>query len=218
VAAAATELSSSIAEIARQVNVSNDIAGQAVKDIDRTNAIIESLAETAQRIGDIVSLINDIVGQTNLRALNATIEAARAGEAGRSFQVVAAEVKALANQTAKATEEITAQVGSIQGATQDSVKAIKSISQTIRHISEIAEAISTAVEQQGNATNEIARNIQQAAAGTGEVSENITGVTKAASATGRAAEDVLKSAHDMAQQAELLRGEVDRFLDEVKAA
>jgi methyl-accepting chemotaxis protein len=218
VAAAATELSASIAEISRQVNVSNDIAGQAVKDIDRTNAIIESLAETAQRIGDIVSLINDIAGQTNLLALNATIEAARAGEAGRGFQVVAAEVKALANQTAKATEEITAQVGSIQGATQDSVKAIKGVSQTIRHISEIAEAISTAVEQQGTATNEIARNIQQAAVGTGEVSANITGVTKTASATGRAAEDVLKSAHDMAQQAELLRGEVDRFLDEVKAA
>jgi methyl-accepting chemotaxis protein len=151
-------------------------------------------------------------------ALNATIEAARAGEAGRGFQVVAAEVKALANQTAKATDDIAAQVAAIQGATQDSVKAIKSVSEISRRLSEIAVVISSAVEQQGAATQEIANNVQQAAAGTGDVSSNIAGVSVAAGETERVAGEVLASAREMAQQAEMLRSEVDRFLAEVKAA
>jgi len=217
VATAASELSSSIDEIARQVAVSNDIARQAVADTDRTNVAIEGLAEAAQRIGDVVRLINEIASQTNLLALNATIEAARAGDAGRGFQVVASEVKALANQTAKATDEIAAQVAAIQSATQASVKAMKGVSEISQRISDIAMAISSAVEQQGAATQEIARNIQQAAVGTDEVSSNIGRVTAAAGETGRAADEMLSSAREMARQNEMLRSEVDRFLAEVKA-
>jgi methyl-accepting chemotaxis protein len=218
VASAAEELSSSISEIGRQVSESSNITQQAVADADRTNAAIETLAEGAQRIGDVVKLINDIAGQTNLLALNATIEAARAGEAGKGFAVVASEVKSLATQTAKATDDIAAQVAAIQTSTQNSVGAIKGIAETIRKVSGIATAIASAVEQQGSATQEIARNVQQAAAGTSEVSSNIAGVTKAASETGQAASQVLAAAQDMAHQAESLRTEVEHFLAEVKAA
>lgn len=218
VAAAAEELAASINEIGQHVRNSSTIAQRAVSDADNTNSVMENLAETAHRIGDIVKLINDIAGQTNLLALNATIEAARAGDAGRGFAVVASEVKSLATQTAKATEDIAAQVTAIQGATQNSVVAIKGIGSTIRQVSEIILSISSAVEEQGVATKGIACNVQQAAAGTGDVSSNIASVSAAASNTGNAADGVLNSARGMAQQAEMLRDEVDRFLAEIRAA
>jgi methyl-accepting chemotaxis protein len=218
VASATEELTTSIGEIGQQVSQSSRIAQQAVTDADSTNSAIQGLAEAAQRIGDVVKLINDIAGQTNLLALNATIEAARAGDAGKGFAVVASEVKALANQTAKATEEISGQVSAIQGATQDSVAAIKNIGVTIRRVSEIATAIASAVDQQGAATQEISRNVQQAATGTSKVSDNIGGVTAAADEAGQAARQVLSAANEMAQQTQSLRAEVERFLAEVKAA
>jgi methyl-accepting chemotaxis protein len=218
VAAATEELAASIAEIGQQVSQSSQIAQQAVAEADRTNTAIQGLADAAQRIGDVVKLINDIAGQTNLLALNATIEAARAGDAGKGFAVVAAEVKLLANQTAKATGDIAAQVSAIQGATEESVGAIKNIGVTIRRVSEIATAIASAVEEQGTATQEISRNVQQAASGTSEVSSNITGVTAAAGETGQAAGQVLTAAGEMARQTASLRDEVERFLVEVRAA
>ncbi len=218
VAAAAEELASSITEISRQVSDSSHIASQAVVDAERTNAQVEALAEAAQKIGDVIQLINDIASQTNLLALNATIEAARAGEAGRGFAVVATEVKSLANQTARATDDIAAQVKSIQGATVDSVASIKAISATIGRINGIATTIASAVEEQGAATKEIARNVQQASAGTAEVSSNITGVTKAVSETGSAAGGLLESSNGLSQQTGVLRLEVERFLSEIRAA
>jgi methyl-accepting chemotaxis protein len=218
VASAAEELSSSIEEIGRQVSQSARIAQAAVSDAEKTNHTVQGLAEAAQRIGDVVKLINDIAAQTNLLALNATIEAARAGEAGKGFAVVAAEVKNLANQTAKATDEIGAQITGIQASTKDSVAAIQGIGTTIREINEIATSIASAVEEQGAATREIARNVQQAAAGTSEVSSNIVGVTKASGTTGQTAGEVLTAAQEMARQAESLRTEVERFLADVKAA
>jgi methyl-accepting chemotaxis protein len=218
VASAAEELSSSIEEIGRQVSQSARIAQEAVTNAERTNATVQGLADAAQRIGDVVKLINDIASQTNLLALNATIEAARAGEAGKGFAVVASEVKNLANQTAKATEEIGAQIAGIQTSTKDSVTAIQGIGATIREINEIATSIASAVEEQGAATREIARNVQQAAAGTNEVSTNIAGVTKASSETGQTADQVLNAAKEMASQTESLRNEVERFLADVKAA
>jgi methyl-accepting chemotaxis protein len=218
VASAAEELSSSIEEIGRQVSQSARIAQEAVTTAERTNATVQGLADAAQRIGDVVKLINDIASQTNLLALNATIEAARAGEAGKGFAVVASEVKNLANQTAKATEEIGAQIAGIQASTKDSVTAIQGIGSTIREINEIATSIASAVEEQGAATREIARNVQQAAAGTNEVSTNIVGVTKASGETGATADQVLNAAQEMARQTESLRGEVERFLADVKAA
>jgi methyl-accepting chemotaxis protein len=218
VAAATEELSSSISEISRQVAESTRISGKAVEDAGRTNAQVQALAQAAQKIGDVVKLINDIASQTNLLALNATIEAARAGEAGKGFAVVASEVKSLAMQTAKATEEISGQIKAIQDATSDSVRAIGDISGTISRISEIATTIAAAVEEQGAATKEIARNVQQASAGTAEVSTNIAGVTHAASETGTASTKVLAAAGDLAKQGETLRAEVGRFLTDIRAA
>jgi methyl-accepting chemotaxis protein len=180
VAAAAEELAASVSEIGRQVSESARVAADAAARATRTNTSIEGLASAAEKIGDVVKLINDIAGQTNLLALNATIEAARAGEAGKGFAVVASEVKSLATQTAKATEEIAAQIGGIQSSTHEAVAAIKEIGGVIQHVNEISAAIATAVEQQGSATQEIARNAQQAAKGTTDVSANITGVTQAA--------------------------------------
>ena len=218
VASAAEELSSSIAEISRQVAESTRIASQAVTDATKTNDQVKALAEAAQKIGEVVKLINDIAGQTNLLALNATIEAARAGEAGKGFAVVASEVKSLATQTAKATEDIASQVKAIQSATGDSVAAIEGISGTITRINEIATTVASAVEEQGAATKEIARNVQQAAAGTTEVSSNISGVTKAAGETGAASNQVMGAAGELARQGEKLRAEVDRFLADIRAA
>ncbi|QEX14957.1 methyl-accepting chemotaxis protein [Hypericibacter terrae] len=218
VASAAEELASSVAEISRRVSESTDIATRAVSEAARTNTEVKGLAEAAQKIGNIVQLINDIASQTNLLALNATIEAARAGEAGKGFAVVASEVKSLANQTAKATEEIANQINAMQSATTGSVAAIEGIGGTIGKISEIATVIASAVEEQGAATQEIARNVQQAAAGTTEVTSNITGVTQAASQTGAASAQVLSTAGELAKQAELLRAEVDGFLNNIRAA
>ena len=218
VAAATEELSASVNEISSQVARSAQIASGAVAEADQTNAQVQSLAETAHQIGEVVSLITDIAGQTNLLALNATIEAARAGEAGKGFAVVASEVKNLANQTAKATEDIGKQVAAIQSATQSSVAAIVGIGATIRQIDEVATAIAGAVEEQGAATREIAANVQQAAAGTAEVSANIVGVTEAAGETGAAAGRVLSAAESLAGLSSRLRGEVGRFLDHIRAA
>ncbi len=218
VASAAEELSASVSEISRQVSQSAEIAGKAVTDAERTNAQIQGLADAAQKIGEVVNLISDIASQTNLLALNATIEAARAGEAGKGFAVVASEVKNLATQTAKATEEITGQITGIQQATKDAVGAIQSIGQTIGSINEIASGIAAAVEEQGAATQEIARNVQQAAAGTTEVSSNISGVTQAAGETGAAAGQMLSASGELARQGEHLRTEVDKFLQAVRAA
>jgi methyl-accepting chemotaxis protein len=218
VASAAEELSASIAEISRQVAESSSISGNAVEDAGRTNAQVQALADTAQKIGDVVKLISDIAGQTNLLALNATIEAARAGEAGKGFAVVASEVKGLAAQTAKATEEISAQIKAIQGATADSVHAIQGITGTIGRLNEIATTIASAVEEQGAATKEIARNVQQASVGTTEVSSNIASVTEAAAETGMASGEVLNAAGDLSKQSERLQTEVDKFLATIRAA
>jgi methyl-accepting chemotaxis protein len=218
VATAGEELSSSISEIGRQVTQSTKIAGEAVDEAHKTDTKVQGLAQAAQRIGDVVQLITDIAAQTNLLALNATIEAARAGEAGKGFAVVASEVKSLANQTAKATEEIGQQVTAIQDATRESVEAIKSIGKTIGQINEIATTIASAVEEQGAATQEIARNVQQAAKGTQDVSANIGGVTQASSETGAAANQVLSAAGELSKQAETLRSEVEQFLGNIRAA
>ncbi|SHG71199.1 methyl-accepting chemotaxis protein [Bradyrhizobium erythrophlei] len=218
VAAAAEELSSSVAEISRQVTRSSEIASKAVGDAERTNATVQVLSTGAEKIGEVVKLIHSIAAQTNLLALNATIEAARAGESGRGFAVVASEVKALANQTAKATEEISAQVAAMQSSTSDAVAAISGITQTIGQMSEITVSISTSIEQQGDATREIARNIQQVAAGSSEISAHIGGVTTAASATGKAATDVLTNARELDNQSGMLRSAVDGFLAKVRAA
>ncbi len=217
VASAAEELSSSIGEIARQVSESARIAGQAVDQAGHTDQVVRGLAESADRIGEVVDLINDIASQTNLLALNATIEAARAGDAGKGFAVVANEVKNLANQTAKATDEISGQIGSVQASTREAVSAIEAITGIIGRISEIASAIASAVEEQGAATQEIARNTEQAAAGTQEVSGNIGGVTQAAGEAGAAASQVLSSADDLARQSERLRAEVEAFIAKVRA-
>ena len=218
VAATAEELSASITEIGRQVIQSARIAGNAVNEAEMTNETVQGLAGAASKIGEVVKLINDIAGQTNLLALNATIEAARAGEAGKGFAVVAQEVKNLANQTAKATEEISAQIGSVQEETNDAVGAIEKIRGIIGEVNDIATTISSAVEEQGVSTQEIARNVQQAAQGTQNVSDNIESVNRAAGETGTASGQVLGASKEMARQAENLRGEVERFLAEVRAA
>ncbi|MGJ4946999.1 methyl-accepting chemotaxis protein [Bradyrhizobium sp. HKCCYLS20291] len=218
VAAASEELASSVAEIGRQVTQSASIAQKAVADVDRTNSTVQSLQNDAAGIGDVVKLISEIASQTNLLALNATIEAARAGDAGRGFAVVAAEVKNLAEQTAKATDQISSQVASIQASSDQVVGAISGIGATIRRMNEIAGAIASAVEEQGSATQEIARNVQQAAAGTGEISSNVTGVRQAATDTGGAAQQVLTASGELSKQSEMLREGVESFLADIKAA
>ncbi|HXP96797.1 MAG TPA: methyl-accepting chemotaxis protein [Telmatospirillum sp.] len=218
VASAAEELSSSIAEIGRQVEQSSRVSQAASEEANRTNDTVRGLAESSARIGDVVKLINDIASQTNLLALNATIEAARAGDAGKGFAVVAGEVKHLANQTAKATEEISAQIGAVQSSTQEAVSAIGAIVKRIEEINQIAGAIASAVEEQSAATAEIARNVQQAAMGTHEVSANIGGVTQAASETGAAAGQVLSAAQSLARETTDLKDTVGKFLAGVRTA
>jgi methyl-accepting chemotaxis protein len=218
VSSATDELTASVSEIGRQVHESSRIAGEAVRQAQATDARITELSSAAQRIGDVVKLITAIAEQTNLLALNATIEAARAGEAGRGFAVVASEVKALAAQTGRATDDISAQIASMQMATHDSVAAIKEIGGTIGSIAQIAATIAAAVEEQGAATQEIARNVQQAAQGTNQVAANISDVSKGASETGSASSQVLSSARELSGQGNKLKLEVDKFLTTVRAA
>jgi methyl-accepting chemotaxis protein len=218
VASAAEELSSSIQEITHRVEDSAKVSSGAVDEANKVNSMVQGLAGAVSKIGEVVSLITDIASQTNLLALNATIEAARAGDAGKGFAVVANEVKSLANQTAKATDEIAAQITAVQNATHEAVQGIEGITSTIGKISEIASAIATAVEEQGAATAEISRSVQQASAGTNEVSANIAGVTEASTATGSAATQVLDSAGGLSQQSEHLREDVNRFIAHLRAS
>ncbi len=218
VASATEELSASVAEITRQVAQSAKIAGKAVDDAKRTDATVQTLAAGAQKIGEVVTLIQQIASQTNLLALNATIEAARAGEAGKGFAVVASEVKSLANQTAKATEEIAGQVDQIRTATDQAVVAIRGIGAVINEVNGIASAIAAAVEQQASTTQEIARNVQQAALGAQDVTRNIASVKESSTASGNAAAQVLSAASEVSKQAEGLSSHVNSFIAEVKAA
>jgi len=218
VASAAEELASSILEIGRQVSTSAQLATTAADDAETSDHQVQALAASAQKIGEVIQLITSIAEQTNLLALNATIEAARAGDAGKGFAVVASEVKSLANQTAKATDDIAAQISGIQEATGATVASIKGISQRIKDMREIATQVAAAVEEQNAATQEIARNVQQAASGTREVSTNIVGVSEAATQTGRAAEDVLNASGELSRQAGQLKGFVQQFLADVRAA
>lgn len=218
VASAAEELTASIQEITRQVTSSVETASGAVEQARRTNDQVESLSIAAQKIGDVVNLISDIAGQTNLLALNATIEAARAGEAGKGFAVVASEVKNLANQTAKATEEVTTQIGAIQTATRDSVSSIVAIGKSIEDMNRMVASIAAAIEEQGAATQEIARNVEMAARGTADVTRNISGVTQATAQTGAAAGQVMDAAGIMSREAAGLRAQVERFLRDVRSA
>jgi methyl-accepting chemotaxis protein len=212
------ELSSSITEIGRQVTTSAEIARKAVDEAGQTDATMQGLAENASRISVVVDLIQVIASQTNLLALNATIEAARAGDAGRGFAVVASEVKSLANQTAKATDEIRAQIASMQQVTTTAVSAIRNIGHTIGKINEVTTAIAAAVEEQGTATREIARNIQHAAGGTSEVSSNIVGVSTASAEAGSAADEVLNASGALRRETGVLRSEIDAFLSNIRAA
>jgi len=218
VASAAEELSASVNQIGQQATQSAEIAGRAVDEATRTDKIVEGLARAAERIGAVVQLISEIASQTNLLALNATIEAARAGDAGKGFAVVASEVKSLASQTAKATEEITAQIMEIQGATGQAVGAIRSIAGTIGKINEIAREIAAAVQHQGKATEQIAASVDEAASGAREVTTTISGVTRSAAETGKSAQQVLGAATELSRHGEKLRGEVDTFLATIRAA
>ncbi len=218
VAGATEEMAASSDEIGRQVNTASQMASEAVHEAGRTSETVDGLARDAQKIGSVVQLIQQIAAQTNLLALNATIEAARAGDAGKGFAVVASEVKSLANQTAKATEEIAAQVAGIQHATTTTVDAIKGIGSSIGNISNVATIVAAAVQEQIAATGEISSNVQQAAVGTQEIARNISGVAEAASNTGMAADSVLTVSQEVARQAETLRGEVSKFLSALNAA
>jgi methyl-accepting chemotaxis protein len=218
VASATEEMAASIGEISRQMQESRKIAAEAVKQAVETDQRINDLSKAAGRIGDVVKLITAIAEQTNLLALNATIEAARAGEAGKGFAVVAQEVKALAAQTAKATDEIGNQITGMQSATNESVVAIKAIGSTIGQISEISATIAAAVEEQGAATGEIARNVGEASKGTAQVATNITDVNRGAGETGSAASQVLASAQSLSEESNRLKLEVQKFLDTVRAA
>ncbi len=218
VAAAAEELSCSIEEINRQVGQSSEIASDAVSKADENIATIKGLEEASNRIGEVVGLISDIAEQTNLLALNATIEAARAGEAGKGFAVVASEVKNLANQTAKATEEISSQVDEMQGVTRTAVDAIEAIGKTIESMNEISVSISAAIDEQGAATQEISRNVQEASAGTTEVTSNMQGVSEASTQTGNSSQQVLEASNDLAHQADEMRKSVDAFIQGIRAA
>ncbi len=218
VAAAAEQLSSSITEINQQVSQSARVSNRAVSDARRTDAVVQALAQGAHKIGEVVSLITSIAAQTNLLALNATIEAARAGDAGKGFAVVASEVKNLAQQTARATEEIGTQISQVQVSTQEAVEAIRGIAAVIDEVGTIATTIAAAVEQQGAATAEIARNVQQTATSTQTVTSNIDGVSQAANDTGAAASQVLSAAGDLSRQAEILSQEVSSFVRDVRAA
>ncbi len=218
VAAATEELSSSVSEIGRQVTQSTEIASQAVQEANRTNTTVQGLSMAAQKINDVVKLISDIASQTNLLALNATIEAARAGDAGKGFAVVASEVKSLANQTAKATEDISAQVAAMQSATGGVVDAIKNIGGTIGAMNEITMTIAASIEEQGAATQEIARNVQATASGTDQMTNSVGGVTRAAGQAGTAASQVVVLADRLGGQAETLRTNVKNFLATIHAA
>ncbi|BAI76744.1 methyl-accepting chemotaxis protein (plasmid) [Azospirillum sp. B510] len=217
-ASAAHQLSRSISEISRQVTESASIAAKAAGEAERTDGTMRALNEAAGRIGAVLDLISDIAGQTNLLALNATIEAARAGEAGKGFAVVAQEVKQLASQTAKATDQIAGQIGAMQQATGQAVDAIRSIGHTIGRLNDIAASIAAAVEEQGAATSEIARNVQQAAGGTAQASHNIGEVRTAAGQTGRSAQEVLSVAQEVSSQTGRLQQQIDRFLSQVRSA
>ena len=218
VATAAEQLSNSINEIGRQVAQASEISSTAASEANRASDMVNGLDQAAQKIGEVVELINEIADKTNLLALNATIEAARAGDAGKGFTVVASEVKNLANQTAKATDEIGNQIGGIQGATQEAVAVIQSIADTISQVDGISTTIASAVEEQGAATAEIARNVEQAAVGTQDVTNNIAGVSQAATETGQVSSQVLTAASQLSEQAETLRGHVNGFLADIKAA
>ena len=218
IAASAEELSASIGEISRQVNDAADFSAKAVESAKTTDRTVQSLTDAAQKIGKVVELISDIASQTNLLALNATIEAARAGEAGKGFAVVASEVKSLANQTARATDDISAQINTMQSVTQEAVAAIRNIAESIDRINHISTAIASAVEEQGAATKEIARSVEQAATGTMEVTRNVVGVSTAISQTSEAAGEVFNATRLLSKSASEMKQEIEEFLHKVRTA